>query len=321
MLSLKIIFTCEIDLWSKRCYNPPKSGIDTFDIRPQILFIRSIISAYAILIDSLSSVVHNHLGEVFGTFFKAYERVESISHRHSEIKEVRGDIDRCFAVICRKIPSRILLLHIQTHFRSIVSDDKRASRRLASLVNDTVRVTERVDLILNLNEWLQVALSLLGYRHEDVHSSLADTELENNCCELLVDIGLKLTENELISFLLRIIEWTKSADSKENVIRSSNFYLTIRALLAKLKHLSQPYLALIWDNLVLDYGMFSGTTEHWNVNKKRKHSTCLEDTPAIQSMTILNQRMLISLRQCCDFCPTGFINEVSTHISLMMIFL
>lgn len=296
--SMRISFASELTTWVNF------SKLHGFEIRAALLLFRSLISSYCVLIDSLSSVIHQTLRDIIPLIFSIYVECEKVG-KETEILEIREDVDRCLMIISRKLPCRVVLPNILMSLKQI-SSNCLSARRLASFVGTVMRSSDRVELLPQLNEWLQVCLSLIAFRISTSSCSSADQELEGLCSASIVDVALKLTENELKTLLVRIIEWrSASPDITEGILRSSSTYCVFNTLLLKLKNLSYPYIPYIWETLVRDFSNFNVPS---NITKKRKRS--FEDLSNATTFILLNTRLCAVTRQCSDYSLSEFMDEI-----------
>jgi len=301
--TMQVTFQNELQCWRNA------SNLQGFQIRTNVLLFRSLVSSYSVLIDCLSAVIHQNLHGIIPCLFELYA-VCCKNCKDAEVQEIRGDIDRCCSIICRKLSSRVLLPMIMLNFQT-VGNDRVSIRRLVSFIGTVVQFAERSDLLIQLNEWLQICLSLIGYREPNGDGFIANQEIEKACAKCVVDISLKLTENELKSLLLRVDEWRNTPDDCECGLRLSSVYCIVDSLLFSLKNLSAPYMSHIWKNLIMDFSNIISDPTETNFIKKRKRTGPRQNASSVHTTLKLIERMTSVARECCDFSSDEFLNEVT----------
>jgi hypothetical protein len=169
-------------------------------------------------------------------------------------------LDNFLIKIVEFVPTRLLLPSIVENTTSILTICSVYSiEKYVSLFENICNNLERSLIVSNLQDLSALATSFLDYRRLHGVQNDLQTSVDSSIASAIVTFCLKLTENELKKFLLKIAEWrdvliVNNNNNNENLnyknySRNVVFYVLIEKLLQKLEVIFLPTLSLFWTNL------------------------------------------------------------------------
>jgi hypothetical protein len=336
------------------------------EIKSQILLLRSLFISITMITSSMNNFIHKFLPSLIHSSLRLSSILSSIHQLDHHINNssddlfnpLSHDMNQFLTTIINEIPMRLMLSNLSLILKECFSKlSFLSSKRCVEWIYELILSgkIDRTTLISNLSLWITLSIDLLNYRcqyhtidneedDQDDQDDQDDTlnEIESISNTIITEISLKLTEKELKSFLLKILDWKNRAaaasssstikdndeqepeeeeEEKEagitNIYRAKkviSFYSLVNELASKLKFLFNPSMNLLWDdyydqmNEVKD--SISSLIEiavNTSENKKRKK---LID---IKSKLSLKENQLLLLLEKCSFTLLLLIQSLSDN--------
>ncbi len=321
--SLISIFKAESLVW--RSFKDDQS-IGITDVRAHVLFARSIISSLNLVIVAMPCFIHPYLKILFQMMLDSFVAFNS----NSFLKELKGlcdDASSGLNIIATKIPPRLLIPALSNCICECVGGSHNGSYRMVQLVLQVAKATDRSASLTHLTKWMTIFFELLDYRRKHGDFTTDTDSVEETICDSVVVLCLKLTESELKTFILKIVEWKGGVingtqqTEVEVLRRSRTFYVLIKSLIDKLKILFYPTMSLLWKSLVQDLDdsrtkvlkIIESTSDSQTKKRKRfEHSKTLDkDTEGLLGDYLSMATMILgTLQSLCETSSSPFINQV-----------
>jgi hypothetical protein len=255
------VFANEVAQW--RDDSVREMNLDS-DRRAHVLFLRSLISASAIMFSSLPKFSHPYIAPILPLLLEVSTSFNS-SRDVVDLSGLDEDAEACLTVISHELPPRLALPAACSCLNECVALGGDATHRFVTLLQVLVTKADRMTCVNNMNVVLPTILSLLkslqlDTKGLDTHSF---ESVQQAIGEFVVELCLKLTENELKTFILRLVAWKSGGKSsnlksdsndndKESFYRLVHFYSTISSLLTRFQSLFFSGIALLWTDMMND---------------------------------------------------------------------
>jgi hypothetical protein len=346
------LLSSEIEKWESVISKHSSLKVVT-EIKSQILFLRSLFISMTMITSSMNNFIHNFLPLLIHYSFRLSAIVTSIQ----QLDNTRSDdnmfdplsqnINNFLTTIIDEIPIRLLLTHLSTIIKECFSKlSSASSKRCVEWIHQFI-ISGKIDrnsLISNLSIWITLSIDLLNYRCQyhvkEITEVTADDEEEDEDDDLkeiesvsktvITEISLKLTEKELKSFLLKILDWKNRSSSsagnsdeqeeKEeegitNMFRTKkviSFYSLVNELASKLKFLFNPTMNLLWDDYYDQMNEIKDSISSFiekavNASESKKRKKLVD----IKSKLSLKENHHLLLLQKCSFTLLSLIQSLS----------
>jgi hypothetical protein len=287
------------------------------EVRLHILFLRSIVSSCNIMVAALPTFVHPHLSTILSVYLRCFAQVEKFNSS-SEITGLSDDANNGLNIIATRIPPRLLLPVLQDSIVKCMGFGSTASTRMVHFMLQVSKATVRSTVMQQLSRWMSISMDMMD-------SSLGGNSIEGVICDCVVTICLKLTEGELKSFVLKLVEWRRVTEMSANSRRSRNFYLLVKSLVERLKFLFYPTMGLLWEDLIEDMKQcmsriqtLTGKNQPSNSKKRKRDIKCFDmnmnSQDEIRDIWSMIRSVLTTVQSLCE--TTGsqqFISKVGIH--------
>lgn len=330
------VFVTEASQW--RDDSVREMNLDS-DRRAHVLFLRSLISAAAIMISSLPKFSHPYIATIlpllleFSTGFVAAREIMDMSG-------IDDDSEACMTVIGQELPPRLALPAVCGCLSTCIELGGDAMYRYVTLLQTLVTKSDRATCVNQMTTLLPTVLSLMTELKMETNglNRHSFVDVQQVIGELVVELCLKLTENELKSFILRLIEWksgTKNSNnSKDKTAADENdekmyyrlvhFYSTINSLLDRFQSLFFSSISLLWTDMMTDLDSTAKyvkkmvekvKSDSKDDGKKRKRNTDVfslfsDETKLIYQLIFDSITHVMSItRSLCTITGASFIDE------------
>jgi hypothetical protein len=356
MKSLLMIYQSEIELWnSLQSTQQQQVGKVLWnktipEFKSQVLFIRTLIMSLNIIVSSMSNFVHTYVKPIFIQFFKSFSFQLNVSI-HKEFQLIYDDISIFLSLIIKEVPVRLLIpllneiiVEIQT-MKNIFAIQQFMDDFLLPLIMKL----DRKDVINSFSSWITVSTSLLDFRwklsvdkymnsveQEDRKEIMEEIDsIEVSVTQIIKEIALKLTEKELKSFILKLLEWKNNSTTEHTevtvILKGISFYSGLNELIKTLKQLFNSTMNLLWEEYLenceenkekvqslIDVGTSAASSkENSGSQKKRRKLTEIknylkkQDLMKLEFLESYNIILLTIIQSLSDHGHGTFINEVN----------
>lgn len=224
--------------------------------------------------------------------------------------------------------------------------------RFVELLSEYWGVLDRQAIASNISQLGPLMLDAMGFRYAIEIQSDISRSLDDKVAEGCVQLCLKLTEAEVRAFFVHASEWmaTKGGESDSEDENSSSeadiswlqsakavsFFHCVAALNEKMRGVFTASMGCIWGvtaNQLADVvsalhsgrlKMSKAPLEEEKVSKKRKkimgEIEQEESLKSIQEYVLLGTDILNSVRSCCLYDKSGFIDEVLCNMIVLLIY-
>jgi hypothetical protein len=331
------VFANEVAQW--RDDSVREMNLDS-DRRAHVLFLRSLISASAIMFSSLPKFSHPYIASILPLLLE----VSTSFNAARDVVDLSGldeDAETCLTVVGSELPPRLALPAACSCLNECVALGGDAIHRYVTLLQVLVTKADRMTCVNNMNVVLPTILFLLKSLQLDTLGLERHTfeSVQQAIGELVVELCLKLTENELKTFILRLVDWKSDGksslksdtneDDKDVHYRLVHFYSIISSLLLRFQSLFFSGIALLWTEMISDLdnaakfvkktieqAMSSGEDSN---GKKRKRTTNTfevlnESNQLIVGLVFCAVSHIMSIpRTLCGIAGASFLDEVCIH--------
>jgi hypothetical protein len=208
---------------------------------------------------------------------------------------------------------------------------------------------DRKDVINSFSSWITVSTSLLDFRwklsvdkymnsveQEDRKEIMEEIDsIEVSVTQIIKEIALKLTEKELKSFILKLLEWKNNSTTEHTevtvILKGISFYSGLNELIKTLKQLFNSTMNLLWEEYLenceenkekvqslIDVGTSAASSkENSGSQKKRRKLTEIknylkkQDLMKLEFLESYNIILLTIIQSLSDHGHGTFINEVN----------
>ena len=213
---------------------------------------------------------------------------------------------------------------------------------LFELLNDFIKSLDRVQIATNITDLCSLATISLDYyrvygiKHIATHQSEV-WYINDLIYSFIMELCLKLTENEMKSFLSRLLVWKDVIDQNKNslLLRNVVFYQLMASLSKKLRSLFVSSIGLFWTNLIelstsfnqlkIDSSnhLFNSNNSATTSQKKRKMSTTSTST-TVNEMNVTHEILKMkAILECIQFTSLSdqvhFYDEVCASLISIVI--
>ena len=333
--------------WSQVGYSQESS---TVLLRAQSLLLRSLMSSATALIIQLPNFFHPYLQRTLSVALRVLAVSPTIQQQaHFPDSELLvHDLDRLLKAAAAKIPPRLAIPTLLEATPAILAIGSQAvnstlrfscSKRFVDMLRELWQNLDRASVLANMKELSVLATLLLDYRSVYGDQSSDMDLVDTAVASALLQLCLKLTESELRHFLLRLIEWRDAAGRMRDTVdawrshsRAVSFYSLILELVATLKGIFLPSMALVWSHAATVLSSLPHDVTQWLTlaegkedsvdaktakrGKKRKKQEMIEQPTVLIPTEIIELRILCgkvaaSVQECCKSDSDGFITEVN----------
>lgn len=299
---------------------------DTLACRTMLLFLRSAISSICSVASGIPTFVHPYIHEIIVAILRIY-KLENIA----DFSTLDSSIDRCFDILLSTMPPRLAIPSILSNVGDFLGQGHKQARRFAEYVGGLWMSLDRAALTSNVRDATSVVILCLDYRAVHREDSAASDATEECIIASTVEFCLKLTEAELKSLLLKLIEWKSASDAGDAVLaasrqlsRGTTFFQLTTALCTKLRGIFVPLLSYAWPSAVAGLEDMCALASRGKGSKKRKadeHDAAPADEGSRVEVICLSRWILSTIRAGCTYDSVdGFMDEVLCFLPLLRAF-
>jgi hypothetical protein len=282
---------------------------DGYILRTVVLILRSLIAAVTSIVAEMPSFFHPYLHTTVIALLYVYN-VKGID----DDGQLSRDIDRCLSVMASAVPLRLALPALLAHVSHMLSLGHKQARRFIEYLGSLWASLDRPTLSTCLPDVTALVILTLDYRREyGSCDNVAADEVDEIAVGSAVDFCLKLTEQELKGFLVKLIEWRDLYDEdpmhSKRYARGVVFFQLVAALCHKLRSIFIPLMSYVWPAATAAIAAKMPKVS----SKKRKagedDDVGIEDR-AISEMLRRTRWVLEGIKAACAYDDDDFIDEV-----------
>lgn len=254
--------------------NTPGTVKSKTSLRSKIFLLRSIITATSSVVRTMSAFAHSYLARILEVALPTYQFTSLPG-----ISVLLSGVDNTVEEVISFIKPHLSVPVIVSVTASLTDCGHTTALAFARQLSILFRRLDRSEVVTHLGNLCAICVLYLDYRRVYGDGSEESAQVEAAAVEATVELSIKLTENELKSFLVRLEEWrdVKHIDDDEdedggndndeddtlNKAKSHSrgvcFYHFMSVLGSKLKAIFTPLMGPFWDHSAEELQSFAST--------------------------------------------------------------